>query len=105
MIITWIGFDPLISKEFEPAARRHRLLLVGNLVGEAVAWREAGIDDRETRDDHEVHEAEKGRTAHHVPSDPVAEAAKRRHARITGVQRCSQARLVADEEHAECGNE
>ena len=37
----------------QPAARRQRLLLVGNLVGEAIARLEAGIDDGEGCDDRE----------------------------------------------------
>ena len=36
----------------EAAACRNRLLSLGNLVGEAIACREAGIDEGEARDDH-----------------------------------------------------
>ena len=61
----------------ETPAGRHRLLLVGHLIGQPVTRLEIGVDHAETADEDHRDQAEQPGTADHAHRDPVAEIAQR----------------------------
>ena len=66
----------------DPAARRHGLLLVRDLIGEPISRLEIGIDVGQRGDDRHADQAVKAGTAHHPGSNPGAEAAQQVEAQI-----------------------
>ena len=61
----------------ELRARGHRLLAIGNLIGQAIARLQAEIDRPQAADEEQGEEAIEARSAHHMLGDPSAEAAQR----------------------------
>jgi hypothetical protein len=95
--------DRLRAGQFrvEAIAGGDRLFAVGNLIGEAIARLQIGVDDAEDHDDGNSDEAEETRAADHARGDPGAEAAQEIDAGIGASDFDGEAARIAQKQHAE----
>ena len=85
----------------ERLAGGDRLLLVGDLIGEAIARVEPGIDEGQADDDDQADQAVDQRVVRHAVGDPVAEAPEGIDAGVVAGDLRGEDGFLADQQHAE----
>ena len=85
----------------EAAACRHRLLLVGHLIGQPITRIERGVEQRQSADDEKADYAVDCWPTHHLVGDQAAPLAQHVDGCVRALDLGGEARLPAHQQHGE----